>query len=270
MKSYGINSRSNASSKEDILLEEFQILGYTVIENVLSPEELHVLRNELDRIYAIQEKESGKELLKSIHEEFLARALPAYSEIFTELACRKPLIDLVKKVLGDYFIVHLQNGIINMPNEEHHQSSWHRDLPYQNWVSSEPLGINVFYCLDDFNAQTGGTILLPFSHKIAYMPSDSYVAKHAIQVEAKAGSVLFFDSMLFHKAGYNSSQQIRRGVNTLYAKAILRQQIELPSIMPEETAADPFRSMLFGYDAQTPLSVDNFRKKRFAKKQKSY
>jgi hypothetical protein len=48
-------------------------------------------------------------------------------------------------------VLHLQNGIINMPNEEHHQSSWHRDLPYQNWTSSEPLACNVFYCLDNFN-----------------------------------------------------------------------------------------------------------------------
>lgn len=270
MKSYGINSKSLAQSKEDILLEEFNILGYTVIEDVLSAEDLIIYRNELDRVYAIQEEEFGKEYLKQINEEYLARALCAYSRLYADLACKDSMISIVRRLLGDYFIIHLQNGIINMPNEEHHQSSWHRDLPYQNWVSSEPIGVNVFYCLDDFNSQSGGTILLPFTHKVPYLPSSDYVSKHGIQVEAKAGSVLLFDSMLFHKAGYNSSQNIRRGVNTLYGRAILRQQIDLPSLMPQESVSDPFTRMLFGLDAKTPDSVNSFRKLRFDKKQNKY
>jgi ectoine hydroxylase-related dioxygenase (phytanoyl-CoA dioxygenase family) len=270
MKTYGINARSETLSKEETHLEELNIQGYTVIEDVLSEEELTLYRNELDRIYAIQENELGKSFLKQINEEYLARALSAYSILYTELACKENMISLVKRVLGDYFIIHLQNGIINMPNEEHHQSSWHRDLPYQNWISSEPIGVNIFYCLDDFNAQTGGTILLPYSHKVPFLPSDEYVAKHGIQVEVKAGSVLFFDSMLFHRAGYNSSNNIRRGVNTLYGRAILRQQIDLPSIMPTEFISDPFRKMLFGVDAKSPDSVSNFRKLRFEKKQNKY
>jgi ectoine hydroxylase-related dioxygenase (phytanoyl-CoA dioxygenase family) len=266
MKGYGINVKSEAKTKDDFILEEFRILGYSVIEGVLASEELDVYRAELDRIYSVQEAALGKSYLQGINEEFLARALAAYSEEYANLACHPKMMEFVRKILGDYFILHLQNGIINMPDQEHHQSSWHRDLPYQNWVSSEPIGCNVFFCLDDFNQETGGTILLPFSHKVPFMPSAEYVQKHGIQVEAKAGSVLLFDSMMFHKAGYNKSNRIRRGVNALYGRAILRQQIDFTSIMKESDQPDQFRRMLFGFDNKTPDSVASYRENRFKKK----
>jgi len=266
MKSYGANSRAGILSTQDAHLEEFQLLGYTLIEGVLVEEELKELKLELDRVYSNQELELGKEFLRSIDEEYLARALAAYSDKFAQLACKSSMMAYVKKILGDYFILHLQNGIINMPNEEHHQSSWHRDLPYQNWVSSEPLGCNIFYCLDDFTEDNGGTIILPYSHKIPYLPSEAYIEKHQVQIIAPAGSVLLFDSMLFHKAGYNNSNSIRRGVNSLYGRAILRQQIDLPSMMEDPGELNSFNRMLFGFDNRSPESVVSFRNKRMKKK----
>ncbi len=271
LKSYGINKKAELSTEMDFHLEEFSHLGYIIIENVLAPGELETLRCELHRIYEIQEKEFGKENLQKINEVNIARALLCYSEAYLELARNATMMEYVKKALGNYFLIHLQNGIINMPNEEHHQSSWHRDLPYQNWTSSEPIACNVFYCLDDFSEETGGTILLPLSHKIPHAPSEKYMHKQEVQVTAKAGSAVFFDSMLFHKAGYNRSKdQIRRGVNHLYARAFVRQQIDLPRMLDGKYAGDPFLNMLLGYDAQSPADLSEFRNRRLKKNQKPY
>jgi ectoine hydroxylase-related dioxygenase (phytanoyl-CoA dioxygenase family) len=266
MKSYGVNLKTTVNSIEDAHIEEFQILGFTKIPDVLDSEKLEFLRIELDIIYSEQENLLGKDFLKKINEAYLARALAAYSNLFVELACHRPMVDLVSRILGDYFILHLQNGIINMPSEEHHQSSWHRDLPYQNWTSSESMGCNIFYCLDDFTTETGGTFLLPYSHKLPYMPSDQYVDKHGIQLEAKAGSVIFFDSMLFHRAGFNKSKNIRRGVNTMYVRPIIRQQIDFTALMKHNEPNDPFKRMLFGFENITPDSVETFRRSRYEKK----
>ena len=138
MKSYGITKSAVISSKEEFHLEEFFHLGYTILKDALSEEEVKVLKSELDKVYLQQETDFGKENLKAIHESNLARMPLAYSEAYANLAAHKELIEYVKKILGDFFVLHLQNGIINMPNEEHHQSSWHRDLPYQNWTSLSP------------------------------------------------------------------------------------------------------------------------------------
>jgi ectoine hydroxylase-related dioxygenase (phytanoyl-CoA dioxygenase family) len=271
LKSYGINKTADATGYSDVHLEEFRQAGYTVIENVLSSTELELLRNEVQRVYTVQEESFGKENLEKINEKNLARALLCYSEPYLELARNAKMIKYVEEVLGKYYILHLQNGVINMPGEEHHQSSWHRDFPYQNWVSTDPIGCNVFYCLDDFSKETGGTFLLPFSHKMTHMPTAEYLEKHSIQIIAKAGSAVLFDSMLFHKAGFNSSKsQIRRGINHLYARAIVRQQISLPEMLKGKYSDDPYLNMLLGYDAQSPSSVDDFRNRRLKKNTKSY
>lgn len=269
MKSYGINKSVVVKTQEELHLEEFYNLGYTIIEDALSSSELVELRAELDKVYKLQEDDFGKENLKLINEENLARIPFAYSEMYAKLAARKELISYVEKILGNFFILHLQNGIINMPNEEHHQSSWHRDLPYQNWISSEPLACNLFYCIDDFNAETGGTFLLPFSNQFESAPSVQYMEKHSIQVNAPAGSVVLFDSMLFHKAGFNKSKdKIRRGVNHVYVKPIISQQIDIPSFLNGKYADDPFLSMLFGYQTKLSKSVNEYRKLRLDKSKK--
>jgi ectoine hydroxylase-related dioxygenase (phytanoyl-CoA dioxygenase family) len=264
-KEYGIVDKKVLHSVEEGHLEEFDILGYTVIEDVLTPDELNILREEIMRVYEEQEFSFSKDSMQLINEKYLARAPLCYSESYLKLAQRSDMLEYVKRVLGDYYILNLQNGIINMPGEEHHQSSWHRDLPYQNWVSNNPLACNLYYCLDDYSAETGATCLLPFSHKLTFMPSIEYVNKHAIQVKTKAGSVVLFNSMIFHKAGFNHSDQIRRGINHVYSKAIIRQQIDLPRMLGGRYKEDPLLNRLLGYDAQTAQTVEAFRQRRLEK-----
>ena len=267
-RKYGITNQNKILNDFDKRIEEFKTLGYTVIEDVLTDADLEVLRNELDRVYKLQEMEFTREGLRDINEEFMARALLCYSEVYMKLSSIQELMKYVQSILGDYYILHLQNGIINMPNQPHHQNSWHRDLPYQNWISSEPMGCNLFYCLDPFTPETGSTIVLPYSHKMKTIPSDEYIEKHSVQLTATAGSVVLFDSMVLHKAGYNSSTIIRRGVNNMYVKPILRQQIDLPRMLDGKYSDDPFLNMLFGYDAQTASDVITFRTRRLNKKKK--
>ena len=266
MKSYGINKSVIITTEEELKLEEFYNLGFTIIENVMTKTELIELRKELDNVYAIQEKEFGKQNLKLINEENLARIPLAYSELYAQLASKKEMVQYVEKILGNFYVLHLQNGIINMPGEEHHQSSWHRDLPYQNWTSSEPLACNVYYCLDDFNNETGATFVLPYSHQFNAAPSVHYMERHAVQVQAPAGSVILFNSMLFHKAGYNKSKdKIRRGVNHVYVKPIIAQQINIPAFLKGKYSDDAFLKMLFGYQTQLSESINDYRKARLHK-----
>lgn len=266
LKSYGINEAPVYETNMDYHLEEFRNLGYTIIEDVLSENELVSLRAELDRIYEAQKVAFGREKMKEINEEYTARALLTYSDLYLNLANHPLIKPYVQKVLGDYYVLHLQNGVINMPNESIHQSSWHRDIPYQNWVSSAPMGCNAFYCLDDFNPETGATIVLPYSHKIDHAPSSQYIEKHSVQIRARAGSVIFFDSMLLHKSGYNSSiNTIRRGINNLYARAFISQQINLPAMLAGKYSDDASLRTLLGYDTTPPIDVEDYRHRRLHK-----
>lgn len=265
-KSYGIGKVIDKQTELDLRLEELKHLGYSIVPNTIEPDFLEKIRTHLDEVYERQEAKFGKKKLSEINELDLARCLLADDDFFVILATYPMVLETVEKILGHFFILHLQNGIINRPKKEHHQSSWHRDLPYQDFVISKPLSINAFWCIDDFSTETGGTILLPYSHKVDHLPSLDYIERHQLQLEAPAGSIVFFDSMLYHRAGYNRSNQVRRGINHVYVVPILKQQIDLPEVLCGKFKDDPKLANLLGYSSKTCKSVKEYRNQRWERK----
>jgi ectoine hydroxylase-related dioxygenase (phytanoyl-CoA dioxygenase family) len=246
-------------------VEELRNTGYCVIPDALLTEELETARQRLDATYQIQVRERGVAFLESIQERDLARMPFAQDDWFLKLVMHEKVLHLVRSVLGEYVILHLQNGILNQPDNRHHQSSWHRDLPYQDWTSSKPLAVSALHCLDDFTHETGGTQVLPHSHRFEKFPSDSYVNRFQSQIEAPAGSVILFDSMLYHRAGNNTSGRIRRGINHVYTIPLLKQQIDIPAALKGAYADDPVLSRLLGYSSAPPHSVRDWREIRCRK-----
>jgi ectoine hydroxylase-related dioxygenase (phytanoyl-CoA dioxygenase family) len=266
---YGLIPQTVLGSDLERCLEELSILGFTVMEDVVKEPELAELRRKLDAAYQVQKKEPAPEFeLEQIQEENQVRAPLCYDDHFVEMARHPRVIEAIRAVLGNYFLVHLQIGIINLPNTPNRQSVWHRDLLYQDFVISKPLAVSAMLCLDDFNEKTGGTIGVPFTHKVERMPSKEFMEKTAVTVNAKAGSVFLMDSMLMHKAGFNVSGAPRRGLNTIYASGLLKQQVSFPSQLNGKHKENPFLNMLLGYDAEPSKSVLAWRKRRYDKLKK--
>lgn len=262
MKSYGITKSSNTSSREEEILEELKLNGYSIIENYLDKEECKKLSVRLEKVYAEQENAFGKENLIEIQELNTCRMPFLYDDYFAEILSDSWVVNLFETYIEGQLILHLQNGIINRPKKEHHQTSWHRDLPYQNYVTSEPIGLNAFYCLTDFNIDNGGTILLPFSHRMESFPSNNYVAKHAVQVDVPMGSLLLFDSFVYHKAGNNTSAEVRYGVNHLYVRPLLKQQVDISGVIEDWSNFTIKQQELLGRNFAVPKSVEDFRTQR--------
>ncbi len=263
MKSYGVLNRDEPlDATLSLHLEELERLGFTVLPGVLNQSEIEEYCGRLDEVYARQVQESGEELLASTRELDLARCPLLYDEQFLKLATHPRIHSLVRAVLGPRFLLHLQNGIINRPTREHHQSSWHRDLPYQEWTCSKPLALGCLVCLLDFNQETGGTLVLPGSHLSERMPSQEYIQRHEQQACAPAGSVIVFNAMLYHRAGVNRSSHVRRGVNHVFCTEILKQQIDLPRALGGRYSDDPELAILLGYASSPAESVVDYRSRR--------
>lgn len=224
LHSYGFGY--SGLKEKDSVLEQFDIQGYVILEGCLSCDDLKYALAATEEIYDKQVSEFGTENLGLIQELDMVRAPFLYDSFFLrQIACNKVVLDFVHKIIDGPIQLHLQNGIINRSNIVHHQTSWHRDLPYQNWVCSKPLSVSALFCLSDFNGKTGGTWVLPYSHKLPEVPTPEFIEKYKVQVNVPAGSVIVFDSMLLHCAGLNSSEKIRVGVNNMYTVPIIRQQI---------------------------------------------
>jgi ectoine hydroxylase-related dioxygenase (phytanoyl-CoA dioxygenase family) len=192
----------------------------------------------------------------------------AYDELFLSLVTDRRILDIVERLLGDYFIVMLQNGILNVPQIGADQTSgyWHRDFGYQHFVSSRPIGVTAIHCLDNFNGVTGGTRVLPNSHRQETFPSEEFLRLHDRGIEAPAGSVVLLDSMLYHRGGHNTSPNVRRGINTTYALPLIKQQINLPEALKGRYREDPFLARLLGYESEVDPDVRSFRQRRLRRK----
>jgi len=239
-------------------LENIDINGYTIVENVITKSECQVISSKLDKLNQEQIKEFGERRLKELGEWGTIRALIEKDDYFKNIILNETIFQIISQIIGDTAILHLHNGIVTEPTTKHWGNKFHKDFD-KSFYSDEPLSINAFWVIDDFNEKSGGTWVVPFSHKLKNWPSDEYLNKNAIQTIAKAGSVMIFDSRLIHRGGDNNSGNFRRAINHQYTRPFIKQQIDFPSIMQNRFDLESKISQVLGFWSIAPKSVKEFR-----------
>lgn len=264
-KHYGTITQSQSDSLAEQHAEEVSIRGFTIVEGALSSGKLEAWKTKIDDVYNEQEAKYSKEKLASIEELDMCRAPLLYDKAFLDLAQVEEVLDIVSLLLGQHFILSLQNAIISRPDRVHHQTSWHRDLPHQNYVSTRPLSVTALFAIDEFSLETGATQVVPYSHKLESMPSEAFLRSHTVSAVATAGSVIIFDSMLFHRAGANTSTNIRRAVNHMYTIPIMKQQYDFPKHFKDAQDLGENTRTLLGVNSEVPLDEVAWRNERLQK-----
>ena len=256
--SYGILKQDKMLTSVDESAEQVKRLGYTTLDSGLTTHQIKCISDAFNKTLLQYRKKYSDQRLKSKNEYYSIRALLSHDQdIFVKLATNKNLLAILSKLIEGTFILNQQNGIINPPKKDYNQGSWHRDLPYQHFVSTTPLAVNALFCVDDFTFENGSTFIIPGSHKFGNYPSDKFIEKNAIQIEAKPGDFIVLDCMVFHSGGYNSSQKERRAINHVYTIPYFKQQISLPNIL-EAKKLEPEERDLLGFSFDVPTSVDQF------------
>lgn len=250
-----------------LLIEEVKTIGFAVYRSCYSQEEVQVFSTRFESCYRKYIDLYGYEFLKEIDEHNGIRLPLALDDIFLQIAMHPVILKAVSLLLDNKFILNQQNGIINPPGMTYNQARFHRDLPYQHFVSSKPLAVSVLYCVDDFTKENGATIVIPYSHRREEFPSGEYVTKHSLSVEAPAGSYIVFDSMLFHKGGHNNTTKPRRAINHVYAIPLIKQQISIPNSLNDNSISGltPEQKEILGFTYPIYRNVEDYlssRKKR--------
>ncbi|MGB9365914.1 MAG: phytanoyl-CoA dioxygenase family protein [Xanthobacteraceae bacterium] len=236
-----------------------RLLGYAVVDGGFDHLAVAQFAQAFDSAHAKVMAEFGAEALRSVDEHNTVRAILGYEPVFTRVANNPGILALCRCLITDYVILNQQNGVVNPPvGNAYGQAAWHRDLPYQHFVTSRPLAISALYCVDDFTIDNGTTLVLPGTHRQEVFPSDGFCQANAVPVSAPAGSYIVFDSMLYHSGGANRTSRSRRGVNNVYSIPIIRQQIELPSALGEQFTDDADLRRLLGYGVRTIRSAAEF------------
>ena len=255
---YGVLERTMVTSDLDAAAEQIRNLGFAVLDGGYTPSQIAAISQEFDTTHQRYVATQGETRLRKLDELQTIRApLTHGGDWFIRLALNARLLVLVGQLIPGKFILTQQNGIINPPRERYNQGQWHRDLPYQHFVSTRPLAVNAVFCIDDFSRANGATFILPASHKSESFPSTDYIEHNALQIEAKAGSFIVLDCMMFHSGGFNSTQSRRRAVNQVYNIPYFKQQINIPANMKDQALSHNDREIL-GFDYIEPLSIDGY------------
>ena len=264
---YGVIGQTVSETEVAYACESIRRLGYAIIGGGYDESELAAFSAAFERARERHHADHGGiDKLRTLDEHNTIRLPLAHEPVFLELATNKTILDICTRLIAGYVVLNQQNGVINPPHaQRYNQGAWHRDLPYQHFVSSRPLALNALFCLDAFTIENGATRVLPASHQQEDFPSDRFIESEAATVEAPAGSFIVLDCMAYHSGGVNRTERPRRAVNQVYSIPLIKQQIDLPAALGEQFTADPQLRKLLGYDVRTPHSVGDYLASRAGK-----
>ncbi|WP_322010895.1 phytanoyl-CoA dioxygenase family protein [Paraburkholderia sp. J12] len=259
---HGVTERYTSTTETGFCIEEILTKGYSVIPGSLDAATIARVSECSDKAYAKQcELLGGEANLKKINDANIARAPSADFDVFIDVAMDPRVHAVANALLGKNYILYSQNAIINVPSTDHYQFSWHRDLNYQHWTSSRCLALSALLCVDPFDEITGGTYVLPATHKVEKFPSDRYVIENQLCVHARPGDWILFDSMLFHRTGRNASAAVRRAVNHIIVPPFMAQQYDFMNMLGDKLKTAEER-VFFGQGRQTASSAIEWRQIR--------
>ena len=158
----------------------------------------------------------------------------------------KTVLQHLDVLLDKHYTLYSQVGVISRPKTELYQTAWHREIQYQHYTSSRPLAIQSLFILDEFNEETGGTFFLPGSHLFEKFPSDNFVLENQIQPKLSEGDVVLLNSMVYHKAGVNTSLNDRLLITTTYTRPGLSSMFDYKRMIGPEGLSEKEQELL-GY-----------------------
>lgn len=239
-------------------LEQLKRDGYFIKEELLSEEVCDNITADLDMLWSLQVNKYGQDLLKQVGDWGQVRGMMEDGKHCRDLITNEKISYWVDQIVGETCILHLQNGIVLHPAIGHNQAKYHKDFA-KDFLSSKTLSLNTFIAIDDFTKENGGTYVVPGTHNIIEKPSEEYIDRNKVQITCKRGTVIFFDSTLWHAGGRNASEKIRRAVNMQWTKPFIKQQLDYPVIMKDKISNESKLAQKLGMWTIPPKSVDEYR-----------
>ena len=186
--------------------QQFQEEGYFLLEGVIPPEHLTILREACDRLIDLMHQEMDRLGTDHIH-----------------ISHRGKRSHIAKKYaeaprLGDYVFRAAEQGMT---------FSWHQDSGYLGFPH-RPY-VTCWAAVDDMTEANGTAYVLPFSEvgirtlvehvrdpqtgdKVGY-----FGRARGVPAIVPAGSLVVFSSLSFHRSGANTTDRMRRAYVTQYS-----------------------------------------------------
>ncbi len=243
---------------------QVQVSGFCVLQDVIPADRC---REICDSVVDTVKRESANSATGQSAAQQRVGFTPSiinHDQSFAEFLADARLLALVGRLLGDHVRISFTSAIINQPRND--RGDWHADWPFnQRNAGHVPapypdavMHLTTLWMLSPFEAKNGGTLVLPGSHRcptnptaresaqderatVALSPTEASAGQFGgvpprpdeqfaaeIHATGPAGSVLVFDSRLWHATAPNQTDQPRVALAVRYAPWWLNLEVLRP------------------------------------------
>ncbi|PPQ34623.1 phytanoyl-CoA dioxygenase family protein [Rhodopila globiformis] len=242
----------------DQALQDVAEFGIARIEGVLAGATLARVRDALYRA-AASDRERGwnnRFIMDNPEDRTNQRVwcLLSRDPVFSDLAEHPVALQAVRALLG--WPVTLSNISANITGPGGGEMMLHADQGFapQPWGGIQ--GVNIAWAIDDFTEENGATRIVPGSHRQNRAPL-AEDDQHTVALEAPAGSVIVMEGRVWHRTGFNRTENRHRaGIFAFYT---------LPIYMPQENWFLSLDPAIRHYASETLLQLLGFKAARFGR-----
>ena len=222
-----------AMTVESTLLH-LAINGWCVIEEVIPEDKVEAIRESVEKTVETHGTYTGVEGVGT------RKGLLAFNQAFAPYLADKRVLGIAEALFGPHVRISFTTAHINYPGNV--RGALHSDWPFnQHNAGHIPapypdavMHLTTLWMLSPFTHETGGTLVVPGSHRAPNNPSgdngvnplEPYPTE--MQATGAAGSVLILDSRTWHATASNQADKPRVGMAVRYAPWWLNLDVLMP------------------------------------------
>ncbi|HEY0828869.1 MAG TPA: phytanoyl-CoA dioxygenase family protein [Bacilli bacterium] len=211
----------------DTQLEQYAEQGYIIFENLFTTHEMTELTAHIDKLDEERETELrliGQQGISIPSQINFTAHLVNQNEFINRFSMEHKFVDITTSILGPDIKLYWDQSVYKRP-EANRDFPWHQDTGY---ALTEPHHYTTCWlALEDATIENGCIWVMPGSHHQGLlMHKETDVGKQCyfgedpgIPVPLKAGSMVAFNSLLFHRSTPNLSTTTRKGYILQYSIA---------------------------------------------------
>lgn len=234
-------------------LDKYNSEGMVLVENILSTNQIKMLKTELKEAILKENKYHGSSDYKDYGMVLLcAKYGGSLLKLFEYDIIFKPF----EIVLGNDCIVYSNTSSSMPPNKSNYSKRIHIDSPV-DFPNNYPLRMLSLILLDDFTDDNGATWFLPKSHTLNEKPNESFFYENAKRLNAPAGSILYWNPKIWHAGGDNITDKWRDALTIVMTRPFCKQRMNIPDMLGDVKINDSGKKRL-GYFNVPPKSYNEY------------
>lgn len=234
LAAFGLDNETLSQAEKQHLDEQ----GYLPLPGILSPEQVSAIRQVVEALIAEEGENAGGEFKQEIGAVRLANLVdkdPLFEICFSHPRVLAAMNHVLK---GDFKLSSL-NGRASVPGDG--LQALHAD--WSGGVDPSDFQVcNSIWLLVDFTEENGATRVVPGSHRSGQHPREALEnpwARHPdeILLTSKAGTVVIFNSHLWHAGTTNNTAAPRYALHSYFTRRANPQQMDQRAFLSAETLA---------------------------------